>query len=237
MRILIIVFFLFSLNELWACSCVEKRTVGFSNLDIEIERSDWIGIGTIVKANRDSYPSIYEVRIRVLYKGSNQVTTIESGLGGGDCGFMFEVGEEYIIYGIKTKEDVITTSSCHRTNKISNSIDYDYLNKVFKDEPGDLGWSESVANFVQSKIGNQIDIMNPPILVGDDYLILSVKDLMGKHPNYYTLMQLSFGSGDLKRMNGVLREQGIKSNIILVVPFHSKVKRGKLIRKLNRVIN
>ena len=235
-KFLIIISILLSLNDLSACECFTYETEEISNLEYEIENSDWIGIGTILKADRTSYPAIYEVQIRINYKGSIKTTIIQTGLGGPDCGFLFEKNQEYIIYGTQIDEKTIETNRCSRTNKISDSIDFDYLNKKFKDKQMKLDWSENVTNFIQAKTNSEIDIANPPIIVNENYEIVSVENLIQSHPNYYTIDRLNFGSGELKRMNPKLRDIARTNGIIVFKSFHSKFKRRKLIRKLNRQI-
>lgn len=235
-KFLIFITILFSLNEISACECANHESEGISNLEYEIETNDWIGIGTILKANRSSYPAIYKIQIRINYKGSFKTTTIQTGLGGPDCGFVFEKNQEYIIYGTQIDEKTIETNRCSRTNKISKSIDFDYLNKRFKDKHIQLNWSESVTNFIQAETNSEIDVINPPIIVNENYEIVSVENLIHNHPNYYTVERLNFGSGELKRMKPKLRDEARTNGVIVFKSFHSKFKRSKLIRKLNKQI-
>ena len=74
------------------------------------------------------------VVVTEIYKGKFKGDTIIifSGDGGGDCGFRFKVGENYIVYGSKIKntlyyniyskkrKNVFGTSTCTRTWNYSN---------------------------------------------------------------------------------------------------------------------
>lgn len=233
MRTLIIILLLCGQTNIWACECVHYESKELSNLDYEIEHNNWIGIGTVVKVHQELYPVIYEIKVQTIYKGSKNITKIQTGLGRGDCGFVFELNQEYIIYGIETEEKVIETSQCSRTNRIDNSIDHDYLNKKFKNSQLILDWSESLTTFIQKKINHKINITQPPIIINGDYEILSITKLISKHPNYYNLEKINFRSKDLKKMNPKLREKVLSNGIIIVKSFNSKIRKNKLIKELN----
>jgi hypothetical protein len=81
----------------------------------------------------------YEIVITERFKSSVQQDTIKirTGFGGGDCGFRFEVGSEYLIYATeeyavdywqpllnrteKELKGIFRTSICDRTCSISNA--------------------------------------------------------------------------------------------------------------------
>lgn len=236
MRLLIILLFFFNQTHLWACECSIFNATEQTNLEYEILQNDWIGIGTIVSIDNDSYPVIYKLKVRITYKGSNQITEVHTGLGGPDCGFVFNKNQEYIIYGSQIDKNTIETNRCRRTSKIDDSIDYDYLNDKFKGEQHEFSWSESITNFIQSKSNSQIDITNPPTLINEKYEIMSIEDLIHKHPNHYKIKKIVFGSGELKRMKPRLRNKTITNGIIIIESFNSKIRRTKLIKELNKQI-
>jgi hypothetical protein len=56
------------------------------------------------------------VRAIVVFRGPKQeMFEVETGLGGGDCGFEFETGERYLIYARRNEEDTLLTSMCSET--------------------------------------------------------------------------------------------------------------------------
>ncbi len=69
----------------------------------------------------------YTLQVITLYKGKRGTQTIEvvSGKGSGDCGYLFEEGETYIVYANTTKYKInnknigtyLTTDICTRTCK------------------------------------------------------------------------------------------------------------------------
>jgi hypothetical protein len=88
-------------QELFSCDC---SYIGYgdklTNLDFEIENSDFILTATIVEKLDSVYPAFYKITITKVWKGQiNNIDILTTGTGGGDCGMLFEIGKEYIIYG------------------------------------------------------------------------------------------------------------------------------------------
>ena len=107
-------------GRLFACSCIGQRTV-----QEEVKHSDAVLVGTIVNKDiltlTDSillqmFPNDttmknssmtkmtiarYGLLVSDIYKGkiTADTVTIYTGLGGGDCGIRFKIGEKYIVYG------------------------------------------------------------------------------------------------------------------------------------------
>uniref|UniRef100_UPI001E52553B TonB family protein n=1 Tax=Pleomorphovibrio marinus TaxID=2164132 RepID=UPI001E52553B len=107
-------------DKIFACSCVGQRTV-----QEEVKHADAVLVGTIVskdlvtlsdstllhffqndttfKNNRFANMTIakYGFFVHDIYKGkiSTDTIVIYTGIGGGDCGIRFKIGEKYIIYG------------------------------------------------------------------------------------------------------------------------------------------
>ncbi|WP_445489824.1 hypothetical protein [Niallia sp. 03133] len=108
-----------------ACSCTELPSV-----EEEFERSKAVFSGKVVdireKRSLKGYTSksvLFEVTN--TWKGVEQSQIIiTTGQGGGDCGFNFKEGEEYLVYanestmyGAKSLVSII----CDRTNELSSS--------------------------------------------------------------------------------------------------------------------
>lgn len=127
-------------SPLFACTCDGTSTVKGS-----LEGSDLVIIGKVISGeefraldstiggNRYySYPKMrYRVAIKEKFKGNcaSDTITIITGLGGGDCGYQFGVGYEYLIYGYKQFQDKLTnqpvnvfeTNICTRTRDSSDT--------------------------------------------------------------------------------------------------------------------
>ena len=99
-----------------ACDCV------FLEIGKQIKKSDLVIVGTITSRQFAAYPETfsdpkksfknktiwvgiikYKIAVKKIFKGKNLNDTIVlySGLGGGDCGFVFNLNYNYIIYGRK----------------------------------------------------------------------------------------------------------------------------------------
>jgi hypothetical protein len=56
------------------------------------------------------------------YRGDKQKPMrLSTGLGGGDCGFDFEVGKEYLVYAFKDETGELSTNICTRTTRLEKS--------------------------------------------------------------------------------------------------------------------
>ncbi len=108
----ILTLFLFASSsaDLLACSCVGERSV-----ENEINHADAVLLGTILSKeleilNDSSSQNASVTRIAVakydllvegFYKGKIRKDTVRilTGMGGGDCGVRFKIGQRYIVYG------------------------------------------------------------------------------------------------------------------------------------------
>jgi carboxypeptidase family protein len=64
-----------------------------------------------------------------------------TGMGGGDCGYGFKIGEQYLVYAIRDAEHkkMLYTSACHRTRPVRNAgEDIEYIEGLSKASPGGL---------------------------------------------------------------------------------------------------
>jgi hypothetical protein len=99
------------------------------------------------------------------YRGDleNEVQ-VSSGLGGGDCGYPFRVGERYLVYAYvdpETKE--LSTSICTLTKPLVDAgKDLDYI-RTLKTEPAGTRLYGSVHDFTRTRTGSRI---TPELLAG-----------------------------------------------------------------------
>src|SRR5262245_51732739 len=62
---------------------------------------------------------------------------VETGLGGGDCGYGFERGEDYLVYAYRSPQGRLTTGICSRTRRLSAAEeDLAYLRSLDKAKEG-----------------------------------------------------------------------------------------------------
>jgi hypothetical protein len=67
--------------------------------------------------------------VEQAYKGiQTPEVSVETGNGGGDCGYPFEAGERYLVYAYRASKGILGTGICSRTKLMSQaSEDLDYL--------------------------------------------------------------------------------------------------------------
>ena len=139
-----------------ACSCVEPSAPAeaFTN-------SDAVFTGKVTAVSDNSSPVIflldrllarvglspaylysyrfwgYEITFAVLNSWKNVATTrvkVHTGTGGGDCGYLFNQGSDYLVYAYEWNDNENTglgTGICTRTSEISRATeDLSYLNSI-----------------------------------------------------------------------------------------------------------
>ena len=96
----------------------------------EFENANAVFSGQVTNIVEDWYNGFNEISINVndIWKGSidNQIIILSSL---DDCGYYFQIDEEYLIYGYYSQLNYIWTDICTRTNLLEYaSEDLDYLN-------------------------------------------------------------------------------------------------------------
>jgi len=104
-----------------ACEC---RNLTLSE---EVAQADQVFIGIVLKKETIEYRVYYTFSISKIFKGhKNDTLTIKTGIGGPDCGMIFEVGETYLVYSAYKQ-----TSRCRRNALAKNNADIDKLKYLF----------------------------------------------------------------------------------------------------------
>lgn len=132
------------------------------------------------------------VRIHIVEPFIGDVSgwvTIETGAGGGDCGFNFGWGEKYLIYAHREKDGSLHTSICTRTQKVSNAgVDLAYLRSIKSLPPtGRVYGTAKQYTFDPSFKPGEVSIMSP--YGGPEERLFSMRPLFG------TVIHLTRGSG------------------------------------------
>ena len=105
-----------------ACSCAENPDV-----DVALEQSQAVFSGKVLgiqaKMGKGSYGRLVHFEVMKTWKGiEDSQVMITTGLGGGDCGFDFQVGQEYLVYASESDmygEKTLVAIICSRTTEIS----------------------------------------------------------------------------------------------------------------------
>ena len=107
-----------------ACSCAELPSV-----EEELERSKAVFSGKVIdireKRSLNGYISkLVFFEVTNTWKGVEQSEIIiTTGQGGGDCGFDFKVGQEYLVYANESTmygAKSLVSTICNRTNELSS---------------------------------------------------------------------------------------------------------------------
>lgn len=107
-----------------ACSCAKLPGV-----EEELEQSKAVFSGEVINIKEKVNTSGYRyksvlLQVHHIWKGVKESQVIIStGLGGGDCGFDFAKGQEYLVYAFTSDTDMydsdtLSTNICNRTNTI-----------------------------------------------------------------------------------------------------------------------
>ncbi|MBT2642917.1 hypothetical protein J7I80_11825 [Bacillus sp. ISL-41] len=104
-----------------ACSCAELPTA-----EEEMERSDAIFSGKVIEIKEEKVKGYMTKKVLFevtnTWKGVDESqVVITTGQGGGDCGFRFIEGQEYLVYAKESDmygANSLTTTMCDRTNAL-----------------------------------------------------------------------------------------------------------------------
>lgn len=106
-----------------ACSCVENPSV-----EVALQKSDAVFSGNVIDVREKRQPNGYRpksVHFEVIdtWKGVEETQIIiVTGLGGGDCGFDFKEGQEYLVYANESTmygDKSLVAIICSRTTELS----------------------------------------------------------------------------------------------------------------------
>jgi hypothetical protein len=106
-----------------ACSC--DLPIPKLSLKQQVKKawksSNAVFSGKVLEITKQPQNFYVSVRLLVvdLWEGNlPKEVTITTGLGNGDCGYPFEVGESYLIYANGSDENKLSTGICHRTKNL-----------------------------------------------------------------------------------------------------------------------
>ena len=90
------------------------------------------------KGEHDFYSRIFHFTIDKSFRGvEGTEVEIRTGEGGGDCGYGFEIGRQYLVYAYKDDNNRLVTSICSRTRLASQAEpDFTYFRDLSNAEAG-----------------------------------------------------------------------------------------------------
>lgn len=112
----------------YACDCDLPR--GNKSLRQQViearKKSAAIFTGTvleIIKQPGDFYVTV-KFKVEESWKGLRSAeATVFTGQGGGDCGYKFETGKQYLVYAYKRSDSELETNICQRTALLAESAE------------------------------------------------------------------------------------------------------------------
>jgi hypothetical protein len=113
-------------SNVYACSCVQPLAV-----EAEFSRSEAVFAGRVLEVKEQRHlngsmtkAALFEVS-HIWKGGSESQIIIHTGLGGGDCGYHFENGKEYLVYAHPSTmygdKELLITIICDRTNVLAQA--------------------------------------------------------------------------------------------------------------------
>jgi hypothetical protein len=133
----------------YCCSCIGESTVEgeFQSSDVVLKgkviSKRIIDVSDTTMPGYTFHEAEYKFRVLTLYKGQvkQDTLTIITGLGGGDCGYPFEMGKEYVVYSFfdsyiysrgNTTHGVLYTHICTRTTSAIDKAEIKALRKIVR---------------------------------------------------------------------------------------------------------
>lgn len=117
-----------------ACSCAGPHAPCEAAWQV-----DAVFVAQVVRVERTSTHIRAHLMPLETFRGPSDILSIDTGLGGGDCGYSFQPGEAYLIYARGDKAGRYSTGICNRTRPLSQAAeDLDYLRTTAR-TPSNLG--------------------------------------------------------------------------------------------------
>lgn len=113
-------------SNVYACSCARPQSV-----EAQFSRSEAVFAGRVLEVKEQRYlngsmtkAALFEVS-HIWKGGPESQIIIHTGSGGGDCGFNFEEGKEYLVYAHPSTmygdKELLITIICDRTNVLDQT--------------------------------------------------------------------------------------------------------------------
>jgi hypothetical protein len=156
-------------STVYACSCALTPTV-----EAQFIRSEAVFAGRVVEVKEQrnlngsmTKAALFEVS-RIWKGGSESQIIIHTGSGGGDCGYHFEEGKEYLVYAHPSNmygdKELLVTIICDRTNALAG----------VQEDLAILG--EGKVPTVQVNLEDELDRMHPYVWV--TVIVIAIIGLM-----------------------------------------------------------
>jgi hypothetical protein len=113
-------------TNVFGCSCDLLPTKDSVRKQVRAAKKEApaVLLGTVLEINeQDAVSKVVRIKVKYGWKGiEGEEVTILTGKGRGDCGYMFEVGKDYLIYASsKVRRNAFWTTICTRTGSASEA--------------------------------------------------------------------------------------------------------------------
>lgn len=117
---------LLSANIATACRCAQPPPTPHAYAGATV-----VFIGNVVEIKEVGFGKVITLRVIETFKGATAKTlTLNTGSGGGDCGFPFMITQSYLVYAHGTAND-LGTNICSRSKSVANaSLELSELRKL-----------------------------------------------------------------------------------------------------------
>jgi hypothetical protein len=107
----------------------KRDTFGFSDIVDKVRA--WLG-SPVNRLYDGNYGKRVRLRVKHSWRGiTSDLAEVSTGNGGGDCGFQFFTGAEYLIYANGNSVDRLEATTCSRTSLLSKADeDLKYLSTL-----------------------------------------------------------------------------------------------------------
>lgn len=195
--VFLFVFFFVAAATVEACSCMATGApcqsfwtteAVFSGQVTEIKESSQQVITEDTKRSFAFPKKTIRFAVGEAFRGANEkILEVETGMGGGDCGFAFETGQSYLVYAYRNRETgKLGTGICTRTQLLAKaSEDLEYI-RGLKDAPSGGAISGKVVKYLVRKSDDEYK-PNPPLenvqitFVGKDNTYEATTDGRGEY--------------------------------------------------------
>ena len=125
----------------FACRC------SYQNLKNEIDSADLIFQGIPIDKKQVDSKMIYQFSVDKIWKGDKSDTIeIKTGIGGQDCGMIFEIGKSYVVFAKNGETTHCRKNALIDSTNIDLKLDYKFTNDfvdAFKNQEKKLNSQES----------------------------------------------------------------------------------------------
>ncbi len=134
---------MFNSHPAFACSCSEPNPVSE-----DLKRSDAVFMGEVLHVRTEQTGSAVEFKVDRAWKGvSTENITVVTADSGASCGYNFEEGKEYLVYGLG--KDPTSVSLCSRTTLVKEAYaDLSALGSGYTPTGNSVNPDNSVSIFV-----------------------------------------------------------------------------------------